>query len=129
MRAERSTAFAPDRVSSVDYFVDRQAKIENKLIVLVGSGGSRRISAKAAEAAGVQDNKANGDAVATGVALVLFWPAAFFVKGNGATGAEVAHLKGEMDAIEEEAYARSVGSNFGSRESIASRMQTASDDE
>ena len=51
-----------------------------------------RISAKAAEAAGVQDNKANGDAVATGVALVLFWPAAFFVKGNGATGAEVAHL-------------------------------------
>lgn len=36
----------------------------------------------------------------TTVSLVLFWPAAFFMKGDGADAAEVARLKGEMQAIE-----------------------------
>jgi hypothetical protein len=35
-----------------------------------------RISAHAAELAGVEDKKAHDDAVTTGVAVVLFWPAA-----------------------------------------------------
>ena len=59
------------------------------------------MSGKAAEIAGVQSNKATGDAVAMGVGLVLFWPSLFFIKGDGTTAAEVAHLKGEMDAIEQ----------------------------
>lgn len=47
-----------------------------------------RVSAKAAEVSGVQTSKATGDAVATGVALVVFWPAAFFVHGDGSGGAD-----------------------------------------
>ena len=39
--------------------------------------------------------------MATGVALVVFWPAAFFLKGDGATAGELAHLKGQMEAIEQ----------------------------
>lgn len=71
-----------------------------------------RVSAKAAEVSGAQDRKATGDAVATGVALVVFWPAAFFVKGDGTTAAEVASLKGQMDAIEQASIRKKCGIEF-----------------
>ncbi len=60
-----------------------------------------RVSTRAAVAIGEQNSKATGDAVATGVGIVLFWPALFFIKGEGASATEVARLKGEMDAIEQ----------------------------
>src|SRR6476646_9219579 len=59
-----------------------------------------RVSSRAAQMAGVQDSKATGDAVATSVGVVLFWPALFFIKGDSTTAAELARLKGEMEAIE-----------------------------
>lgn len=59
-----------------------------------------RISARAAQVAGVQDKNAQNDAVATGVTLILFWPALFFIGGNKENEAELARLKGEMEAIE-----------------------------
>lgn len=62
---------------------------------------AQRVSARASQIAGVQDKKAENDAVATGVALVLFWPAVFFIGGNKETRAELARLKGELDAIEQ----------------------------
>jgi hypothetical protein len=71
-----------------------------------------RVSARAAEATGTQNSKATGDAVATGVAVVLFWPAAFFIKGDGASAAELADLKGRMDAIEEENIRKKCGIEF-----------------
>jgi hypothetical protein len=71
-----------------------------------------RISARAVIASGEQDSKANGDAVVTGVALVLFWPAAFLVKGNGTTSAELANLKGQMDAIEQASIQKKCGIEF-----------------
>ena len=43
---------------------------------------------------------ATNDAVAMGVALVVFWPAAFFVKGDGPEAEEYAKLLGERRAIE-----------------------------
>ena len=55
---------------------------------------AQAISARAATAAGVQDQKATGDAVAMTVGLVVFWPALFFMKGDGAQAAEVGRLKG-----------------------------------
>jgi hypothetical protein len=64
------------------------------------AGEAQRISRRVAEVSGVQDEKASNDAVATGVALVLFWPAAFFIKGDGATAAELGRLKGEFEALE-----------------------------
>jgi hypothetical protein len=71
-----------------------------------------RISAKAAEAMGVQQKKAQNDAAAVGIGLILFWPAIFFVKGNGASEAEVARLKGEMDAIEQVSIQKQCGFQF-----------------
>ncbi len=59
------------------------------------------MSRRASEVAGVQDSNRTTDAWVTGAAIVLFWPAAFFVKGDGPTAAELARLKGEFEAIEQ----------------------------
>ena len=71
-----------------------------------------RISARVSQLAGVQDNKATNDAVATGVAIVLFWPAAFMVNGDGQTAAELARLKGEFEAVEKASIEKSCGLTF-----------------
>ena len=63
---------------------------------------SQRIGARVAEVTGQQQQKANNDAVATGVAVVLFWPAVFFL-GGGDQSAELSRLKGESDAIQQAA--------------------------
>ncbi len=59
-----------------------------------------RVGVRASQLGGVQDKKAGNDAVATGVALFIFWPALFFIEGNMEAKAELSRLKGEMDAIE-----------------------------
>ena len=61
---------------------------------------ARAVSAHAAEATGEQNQKATRDAVAATVGVVVFWPALFLMRGDGATAGEVAHLRGEMDVIE-----------------------------
>ena len=60
----------------------------------------------------MQEKKATNDAVAVGVGVVLFWPALFFIKGNGATEAEVANLKGHMEAIEQASVQKKCGFEF-----------------
>ena len=71
-----------------------------------------RLSARATEVMGAQQQKATGDAVAMGVGLILFWPALFFIKGSGATEGEVARLKGEMEAIERVSIQKECGIQF-----------------
>ncbi len=61
---------------------------------------AQRISARVAQLSGVQDQKASSDALATGVAIVVFWPAAFLVGGNDQTTAELSRLKGELEAVD-----------------------------
>ncbi len=39
--------------------------------------------------------------VVTGVAIVVFWPTAFFVGGDRGNAAELGRLKGEADALEQ----------------------------
>ena len=73
---------------------------------------ARRVSSRAATVAGVQDKNASSDAVTTGVALVLFWPAAFFVKGNKANAGELARLKGELDGLEQASIQKRCGIKF-----------------
>lgn len=73
---------------------------------------AQRISSRAMQASGAQSSKATGDAVAMTVGLVIFWPALFFMKGDGTTAAEVARLKGEMEAIEQASIKRKCGINF-----------------
>ena len=57
------------------------------------SAEAARVSSRAAEVAGVQDTKRTNDQIATGVAVVVFWPAAFFVGGDGQAAAELGRLK------------------------------------
>lgn len=71
-----------------------------------------RVSQAAAVATGAQQNQATKDAVMTGVSLVLFWPAAFFIGGDKGNAAEVARLKGEMQAIEQANIANNCGLQF-----------------
>lgn len=61
---------------------------------------ARRVSARVAQVSGVQDKNAGDDAAATAISLVLFWPAAFFIGGDDSNTAELARLKGEMEALE-----------------------------
>jgi uncharacterized lipoprotein YajG len=65
------------------------------------SAEAQRVSAAAASAMGVQQQRASGDAVAMGVSLVLFWTAIFFVGGDKGNAAQVAQLKGQMEAIQQ----------------------------
>jgi hypothetical protein len=69
----------------------------------------QRVSARAAELTGTQTQKANNDAVAMGVGLVLFWPALFFIKGDKETAGELGRLKGELDAIQQASVANNCG--------------------
>lgn len=71
-----------------------------------------RLSSRAIQATGEQNSKATSDAVATTVGVVLFWPALFFIKGDSSTAAEVARLKGEMDALEQASIQKKCGIQF-----------------
>lgn len=73
---------------------------------------AERISARAITLTGAQNNRATSDAVATTVAVVIFWPAAFLVGGDDAQTAELARLKGEMDAIEQVSIQKKCGIAF-----------------
>ncbi len=70
----------------------------------------------AAEVTGVQKKKANNDAGAMAVGLILFWPALLFIKGDSATEAEVARLKDEMEAIEKVSIQKKCGLVFQAEE-------------
>jgi hypothetical protein len=69
-------------------------------------------SARAASLSDVQDSKRTSDGVATAAAIVIFWPAAFFVGGDKQTAAELAQMKGQMVAIEQAANAKKCGIQF-----------------
>ena len=71
-----------------------------------------RVSMRAAQAIGEQSDKATRDAVVTTVSAVVFWPALFFVKGDGASAVEVARLKGEMQAVEQASIRKNCGITF-----------------
>ena len=47
-----------------------------------------------------QDDVASNDGIATGVGMILFWPALFFID-NDDMREEVAQLKGEVIAVEQ----------------------------
>jgi hypothetical protein len=73
---------------------------------------AQAVAARAQVANGAQQQNAQQDAAMTGVALVLFWPAAFFMQGDGVQAAEVARLKGEMVAIEQVNNVKNCGIQF-----------------
>lgn len=77
-------------------------------------GEAAAVSARANQAMAAQDRKADNDAAATAIGAILFWPALFMIKGDGASAAEVARLKGEMQAIEAVNRSRNCGISFAS---------------
>jgi hypothetical protein len=70
------------------------------------------VSARAAALAGAQDSQRTKDQVATGVAVVIFWPAAFLVGGDKQNAAELAQMKGQMVAIEQASIAKKCNIQF-----------------
>jgi hypothetical protein len=73
---------------------------------------AQAVSARAAAVSGAQDQKRTNDQIATGVAIVVFWPAAFLVGGDGPVAAELAQLKGQMQAIEQASIRKNCAISF-----------------
>jgi hypothetical protein len=73
---------------------------------------AQRVSSRAAQAAGAQDSQATKDAVVTTIGVVVFWPSLFFIGGDKQNAAELARLKGEMDAIQQESIRKKCGIQF-----------------
>lgn len=68
-----------------------------------------RLQSKAVELGGRLDKAAENDKAITGVALILFWPAAFALGGNKGQEAEYSRIKGENDAIQQALVLRNCG--------------------
>jgi hypothetical protein len=101
--AQRSDSVTAAYVSPIQYqsYTCQQLKEE-----------AARVAQRAAIAAGQQDQSATNDAVATGVAVVIFFPAAFLIHGNGVNAQELAELKGDMDAIQQANIQKKCGIQF-----------------
>lgn len=98
----------PDRISAT---YSSPLQYDNYNCSQLSAEGAR-LSAQAAKLSGVQQKRATGDAVATGVAVVLFWPALFFIKGDKENAANLAQVRGQMNALEQAAIAKQCGIRF-----------------
>lgn len=76
---------------------------------------AQRLSSRAAQLSGVQDDKADEDALLTAAAIVVFWPAAFFIGGNSENAAQLARIKGEFEAIEQVSIQKNCVTKFKRR--------------
>jgi hypothetical protein len=86
---------------------------------------AQRVSAAAVTATGAQDSQATKDAVATTVSVIVFWPALFLVGGDKQNAAQLAQLKGEMDAIEQASIQKNCGIQFRQAPPAGSAAPTA----
>jgi hypothetical protein len=104
--ASSSSEIAPAYVSPVMYqsYTCQQLALE-----------AQGISQRAATLSGAQDNQRSKDQLATAAAIVVFWPAAFFVGGDKQTAAELANMKGQMVAIEQASIAKKCNIQFQGR--------------
>jgi hypothetical protein len=73
---------------------------------------AQAISTRAATLSGAQDSQRTKDGLVTAAAIVVFWPAAFFVGGDKQTAAELANMKGQMVAIEQASIAKKCNIQF-----------------
>ena len=79
---------------------------------LYESMSCKQLSDEAQRGARVQDKNATRDAVATTAAAVIFWPAAFFIGGNGTNATELASLKGQLETIQSVSEQKKCGLTF-----------------
>jgi hypothetical protein len=101
--ASAASDIAPAYVSPVAYqsYTCQQLALE-----------AQAISTRAATLSGTQDKQRTNDGLATAAAIVIFWPAAFFVSGDKQTAAELAQMKGQMVAVEQASNAKKCGIQF-----------------
>jgi hypothetical protein len=101
--ASKSSEIAPTYVSPFQYQSYTCTQLAEE---------AQRVSAAAATATGVQDEQATNDAVATGVGLIIFWPSLFLIGGDKTNAAQLAQLKGQMDAIQQASIQKNCGIQF-----------------
>jgi hypothetical protein len=101
--ASRASDISPTYVSPIMYQSHSCAQLAQE---------AQGISGRAAQVSGAQDQKRTSDQIATGVAIVVFWPAAFLVGGDGPLSAELANLKGQMVAVEQASIQKNCGIQF-----------------
>jgi hypothetical protein len=101
--ASSSSEIAPAYVSPVAYqsYTCQQLALE-----------AQSISTRAATLSGAQDSQRSKDGLVTAAAIVVFWPAAFFVGGDKQTAAELSQMKGQMVAIEQASIAKKCSIQF-----------------
>jgi hypothetical protein len=101
--ASKSSDITPAYVSPVAYqaYTCQQLALE-----------AQSVSVRAAQLSGAQDQKRTNDQIATGVAVVVFWPAAFLVGGDNQVAAELGQMKGQMVAIEQASIQKNCGIRF-----------------
>jgi hypothetical protein len=101
--ASSSSEIAPAYVSPVAYqsYTCQQLGLE-----------AQSISTRAATLSGAQDSQRSKDGLVTAAAIVVFWPAAFFVGGDKQTAAELSQMKGQMVAIEQASIAKNCAIQF-----------------
>jgi hypothetical protein len=82
------------------------------------------ISTRAATLSGTQDSQRTKDGWATAAAVVVVWPAAFFVGGDKQTAAELAQMKGQMVPVERASIAKKCGIQFQGQHPLALDLRT-----
>ena len=73
---------------------------------------AQSISQRAAVVNGQQDKAHDGDVAKTTVGVIIFLPVLLFNEGNGAKAAEVANLKGQMQAVQQQSIQKNCGFTF-----------------
>jgi hypothetical protein len=101
-------------VSPVQYSDYSCKQIKNEMTTL-----SRRVS----DLGGHVDKTASDDKIQTGVGIVLFWPALFFLDGNSPQAVEYGRLKGEFEALESAANQKNCGFKFEKPEKKVEKVE------
>ena len=101
--ASKSSEIAPTYVSPIQYQSYTCAQLAEE---------AQRVSAAATTATGVQDKQATNDTVATGVGLIIYWPSLFLIGADKTNAAQLAQLKGQMDAIQQASIQKKCGIQF-----------------
>jgi hypothetical protein len=85
-----------------------------------------RVQTRVSQLGGQLDKKASNDSTKMGVGLIIFWPALFFLDGDGPEANEYARLKGEYDALTQTATRKTCfNSTTEAKPDEASNSQTA----
>jgi outer membrane murein-binding lipoprotein Lpp len=71
---------------------------------------NQTLATKVSQLRGRVDHDATQDKVMVGIGVAVFWPALFFIKGDGDAAGEYAELKGQHEAIQQAYIQRGCGS-------------------